>query len=258
MPALTELADLHILADAARHAAPLAIPADAEAEAAMNVSLDRTGLLLLGEVHGVRQTPRVIAALVELLDVRALALEWPAQLTSTVDAHRRTGILDDHELLWLGDGRLTPGHLAILCDLAERRPAVEWLAFDTWEIPPDMPGESPWTARDHAMARRILDHTSPAGRTLVVAGNAHTPTTRTKLGIPMGAWLAEERHGLRSVRINYGKGAIYNMASKPLASSDQLTSYRVRLHDDRLLLDHPSPEEAHVPHRPNPPVTSTT
>lgn len=85
----------------------------------------------------------------------------------------------------------------------------------------------------------------------MVAGNAHTPTTRTKLGIPMGAWLAQERHGLRSVQINYGKGAIYNMASKPLGSSDQLTSYRVRLDDDRLLLDHPSPEKADVPHRPD-------
>jgi hypothetical protein len=257
VPALTELADLHTLADAARHAVPLPIAADAEAEAVMNVSLDRTGLLLLGEVHGVRQTPRVIAALIELLDVRALALEWPAPLTSTVDTHRRTGVLDDHELLWLGDGRLTPGHLALLCDLGERRPAVEWLAFDTWTIPPDMPGESLWTARDHAMARRILAHTSPAGRTLVVAGNAHIPTTRTRLGIPMAAWLAQERHGLRSVQINYGKGAIYNMASKQLASSARLTSYRVRLDDDRLLLDHPGPEEADVPHRPTQPVTST-
>jgi erythromycin esterase-like protein len=250
VPALTELADLHTLADAARHAAPLLIPADAEAEAAMNVSLDSTGLLLLGEVHGVRQTPRVLAALIELLDVRALALEWPAPLTSTVEAHRRTGVLDEHELLWLGDGRLTAGHLALLRDLADRRPALEWLAFDTWTIPPDLPGESLWTARDHAMARHILAHTSAAGRTLVVAGNAHTPTARTRLGIPMGAWLARERRGLRSVQINYGPGAVYNMASKPLASSGRPTSYRVRLDDDRLLLDHPGPEEADVPHRP--------
>jgi hypothetical protein len=179
------------------------------------------------------------------------ALEWPEQLTATVDAYRRTGVLDDHDLLWLGDGRRTPGHLGLLRDLAERQPAVSWLAFDSWSPAPEVPGESDWTARDHAMARRVLDHTDPAGRTLVVAGSAHTPTTRTDNGIPMGAWLDRERPGLRSVTINYGAGVIYNLGTTPLPSRDHPASYRVRLDDDRLLLDHPSPAEADVPHRPD-------
>jgi hypothetical protein len=80
----------------------------------------------------------------------------------------------------------------------------DWLAFDTWDLPPEVPGESDWTARDHAMARRVLDHTEPTGRTLVVAGDAHAPIARTEHGIPMGAWLLRERPGLRSVSINYG------------------------------------------------------
>jgi hypothetical protein len=66
---------------------------------------------------------------------------------------------------------------------------------------------------------------------------------------PMGAWLAQERPGLRTVWINYGHGGIYNMTSKRLAPSEQPTTYRVRLEGDRVLLDHPDPEEADVPHR---------
>ena len=145
MPALTELADLHALADAARRAAPLHVAVDEDAEVAMSASLDSTGLLLLGEVHGVRQTPRVIAALVELLDVHTVALEWPA----------------------------------------------------------------------------------------------------------MGAWLAGERPGLRSVRINYGDGVVYNLGPTPITARDQPMGHRVRLAGDRLLLDHPDPVEADVPHRPD-------
>ena len=251
MPALTELADLRALTDDALHAEPLQIPADPTARAAASASLDRTGLLLLGEMHGVRQTPRLVAALVELFGIRTLALEWPHQLTATVDTFRHTGVLDDHELLWLGDGRLTPGHLALLHDLAERRPAVGWLAVDSWSLGPDVPGECEWTRRDHAMARRVLDHTTPAGRTLVVAGDAHTPTARTAHGVPMGAWLAEQRPGLRSIRIDYASGVIYNLGAKPLTTRNHPTSYRLRLDDDRLLLDHPGPDEADVPHRPD-------
>jgi hypothetical protein len=251
MPALTELADLWDQVVTARRAEPLDISVDADAEGAMRASLDRTGLLLLDEVHGIRQTPWVIAALIELLDVHTLALEWPEPLTATVDVYRRSDVLHDHDLLWLGDGRLTPGHLALLRDLAQREPAVGWLAFDTWELVPEIPGESRWTARDHAMARRILDATDPAGRTLVVAGNAHTPTGRTSSGIAMGAWLARERPGLRSIRITYGDGLIYNLGSTPLASRNDPATFRVRLDGDQLLLDHPGPMEADVPHRPD-------
>jgi hypothetical protein len=39
-------------------------------------SLERTGLFLLGEVHGVAQTPLAILGLVSRLGVRALAFEW--------------------------------------------------------------------------------------------------------------------------------------------------------------------------------------
>ena len=70
-------------------------------------------------------------------------------------------------------------------------------------------------------ARRVLDHTSPCGRTLDVAGNAHTPTARTSLRVPMGAWLTQERPRLRSIRSSYGAGATTRRA---FASTSPVTS----------------------------------
>ncbi|MDT7676908.1 MAG: hypothetical protein QOD82_4810, partial [Pseudonocardiales bacterium] len=68
---------------------------------------------------------------------------------------------------------------------------------------------------------------------------------------PMGAWLTRERSELRSVRINYGEGVIYNLGTMPLPSRSHPTSYHVRIDGDRVLLDHPKPAEADVPHRPD-------
>ena len=44
-----------------------------------------------------------------------------------------------------------------------------------------------WSERDAAMARRLLAAVPAGGAgTLVVAGNAHTPTAVTELGVPLG------------------------------------------------------------------------
>jgi hypothetical protein len=43
------------------------------------------------------------------------------------------------------------------------------------------------------MAERILAKTTTASGTLAVAGNAHTPTGPTSLGVPLGAYLARQR-----------------------------------------------------------------
>jgi hypothetical protein len=63
-----------------------------------------------------------------------------------------------------------------------------------------------WSQRDEAMAGRILAAPLAATGTLVVAGNAHTRTARTRLGVPLGARLAGQRPGLREIRIRYGGG----------------------------------------------------
>ena len=54
--------------------------------AAARQSLDSSGLLLLGETHGVRENPLLIRALMEAFGLTSLALEWPEDLTPMIRA----------------------------------------------------------------------------------------------------------------------------------------------------------------------------
>ncbi len=74
---------------------------------------------------------------------------------------------------WLGDGRITAGHLAVLRDRAKAGP-FGLILFD--QI---MRSTSTWSERDEAMAGPVLASCEANGTTLVVAGNAHTPTRPT-------------------------------------------------------------------------------
>ena len=98
---------------------------DPAALAAARQSLDQSGLLLLGEVHGVRQNPLLARALMVALDVTGLALEWPAALASAVSGFFTNGQVPDHPELWGGDGRITVGHFALLRRSEERRVGKE-------------------------------------------------------------------------------------------------------------------------------------
>lgn len=71
---------------------------------------------LLGEVHGVRENPLLARALMQVFGLRRLALEWPEDLAPVTEAFQATGTLEDHWLLWAGDGRMTAGHLAVLAE----------------------------------------------------------------------------------------------------------------------------------------------
>jgi hypothetical protein len=176
--------------------------------------------------------------------LRGLALEWHEDLAPVVEAFLATGTLADQWLLWPGDGRITAGHLAVLPERAAAGP-LEVILFDGtigagWS----------WSDRDEAMARRILAATAAGTRTLAVAGNAHTPTRPTELGVPMGAWLARRRPAVREIQINYGGGRYYNGRPRRFGPRGPRPR-RVRLHQrhDALILDLPAAAEALVPQR---------
>lgn len=236
---------------------------------AVRRSLDESGLLLLGEVHGVRENPLIARALVRAFGLNALALEWPDELVPVIDAFMISGVLEDHPLLWLGDGRITAGHLAVLRERAESGP-LNLTLFDGTAS-----AYGSWSARDEAMAGLILARpgtttattaatgttatagttaTTAATGTLVVAGNAHTPTSPTHLGIPLGACLARQRPGVLDIRIRYGSGHFYNCEPRRFAPEAGLEAGPVRLYleKERLVLDLPEATEAIVPHRPLP------
>ena len=225
------------------------LPLDIEppAREAAQRSLADSGMLLLGEVHGVSQNPLVILALLHALNISQLALEWPAELSPLIDAYRQGAALEDHPALWGGDGRITAGHLAVLRDRAQAGP-FGLILFD--QI---MRSAFTWSERDEAMAGPILAGCAgPSQGTLVVAGNAHTPTGPTSNGIPLGACLAARRPGVREIRIRYGAGRFYNLEPRRFAPDPRVRRglFRLGLRRGSLLLDLPGPSEAIVPYRP--------
>lgn len=70
--------------------------------AAAQRSLDESGLLLLGEMHGVRGNPLVILTLMRALGIKSLALEWFDGLAPVIKAFLATATLVDNEALWWG------------------------------------------------------------------------------------------------------------------------------------------------------------
>ncbi len=90
--------------------------------AAARRSLDSSGLLLLGEMHGVRENPLLIRALMQAFGLTSLALEWPDDLAPVIQAFLAGETLADHPWLWGGDGRITAGHLAVLAERAAAGP----------------------------------------------------------------------------------------------------------------------------------------
>jgi len=221
----------------------LRLTIDPAALAAARQSLDESGLLLLGEVHGVRQNPLLARALMAALEVTGLALEWPAGLAAGVSGFFADGRVPDHPQLWDGDGRITVGHFALLRErfLAQRLQALT--LFDGVD-------GAGWSQRESAMAERILNAQGRASRTLVIAGNAHTALTPTMLGVPLGARLAEWRPGVREIRIRYGNGTYYNLSPQRFNHQFSLRrTARLRAEGGSLVLDLPAPAQAWVPHR---------
>jgi len=214
--------------------------------------------VLVGEIHGILQTAGLLAELVDLLDISLLALEWPAELTGTVATWVATGELPDHPFLWLGDGRITAGHLHLLKQLGSRTRPVTSLLFDATDPPAidrtTMSDEQMWTARDHAMAENLASALAGSGRRCIgVAGNAHTQLVKGRYGRPMGAWLTDDRPELRGITVRYGPGRLYNVGSRTINSERRdVSPARLHLDQQNLLLDLPAPAEAVVPHRPIP------
>ena len=246
VPCVTSLDALH-LAVAEFAVTDPGLVIEPPARAAARQSLDSAGLLLLGETHGVRENPLLIRALMQAFGLTSLALEWPEDLAPMIRAFLAGQTLADHWFVWAGDGRITAGHLAVLAERAAAGP-LELILFDG-----AIGADWSWSQRDEAMARRILAASTPGARTLVVAGNAHTPTSPIELGVPMGARLAGQRPGVREIRISCGSGGFYNGGPRQFGRrADQPGQIRLYQHDGELVLDLPLATEAVVPHRPQP------
>ena len=226
----------------------LAVDVEPAAWHAARDAIAASGMVLLGEVHGVAQNPLLIRWLMHSLELRWLALEWATEVADIAQSFVEDGVLHDHEALGGGDGRVTAGHLAVLHRLAAERATFDFFGFDAEPCTAPGPGESAWSARDRAMAETVLARLLPGG-CLVVAGNAHTGMSSTSHGTPMGAWLARARPALRAITIRYGPGGFYNLASRRFSARRHSRSTQFHLASEALLVDLPDPTEAAVLHR---------
>ncbi len=167
----------------------------AEALAVASASLDRTGLFLLGEVHGIAQTPRAILGLASQLDVRALAFEWSHdELDEVVQPVLSTGAVDV-DALWAlpqssevfsGDGRFTAGHVRLLEHLSDRLDRIVLL---------DRVG-SEGAERDVEMARRLLVAVRRDSPLLAVLGVSHVMRVPQDGVEPVGLLVEQELAGV--------------------------------------------------------------
>ena len=71
-------------------ATPLGLQVDTDADAAVRQSLRRTGLVLLGEGHGIAQTPVLVGELIAWFGLGGIALEWHEDLGRGWTAGSRT------------------------------------------------------------------------------------------------------------------------------------------------------------------------
>jgi hypothetical protein len=228
MPAVDTIEAL-IAAVHAFGAQPLgALQMDPDAEAAVRESLQRSGLVLLGEIHGVAQTPVLLGEMIARFGLGGIALEWHHDLRPWLDRWVAHGVLSDPRggsalagEVWGGDGRLTAGHLVALRRWADSGLLITLMDGTTVTCP--RRGESAeqlerrsWTERDVAMAGRVLAAPDAVGGRLVVAGNLHTKLEPLPVGVPMGVHLARQRPGLCSIDFVYGPGRFYNLGPRPL------------------------------------------
>jgi hypothetical protein len=222
-------------------ASALDVKIEPEASAAARRSRDETGLLLLGEVHGVAQNPQLLRALLETFGIGTVALEWHQELAGVVDAAVTGRPLPEHPFLWFGDGRVTAGHVAVL-----RAVRPEVVLFDG-----DAQMGWSWSQRDAAMAERLLAGLPEGRPCLVAAGNLHTRTRPVQPGVPMGLHLARQRPGVVEVRIGYSGGAFYNGEPRTFDRRRRNAPGQVRLRarPGHLELELPWATEAVVPQR---------
>ena len=178
---------------------------DEHALARLERSLADTGIVLVGEPHGVRETPAVLHALAQALGIRALAFEWSHEeldpfLEPPFDFAAMWRLPPTAEL-FCGDGRITPGHFALLRRLSPD--AV--IAYDRLDPEP----APPWPVRDRELAERLLEEWDGRTPLLVLTGAFHAQLSAAD-GEPMAAHLARTRPGLAPAMLTYAAGSCWS------------------------------------------------
>jgi len=191
---------------------PPALAADALEHALAAVR--ESGMLVVGEPHGVRETPGVLYSLTTALDTHAVAFEWShEEMDPVVQELVRSGSLG-LEALWslgdsaeffCGDGRITAGHFALLQRLRDEDRLGQVILFDRLDPEPAPPD---WQVRDRQMAERLLQQWNRRDSLLVLVGAFHAQLD-VEEGVTMTMHVAGEVP-LRPAMIEYAEGRCWS------------------------------------------------
>ena len=184
---------------------------DDDAVARARAAVGDTGLLVVGEQHGIHETPNVLYTLARALDTRAIAFEWSfEEMDDPVQDFLRTGAFD-FDRLWAlpssaeffcGDGRFAAGYLRLLQQLRSEGRLDQIIAYDRLDSEPP---PTDWGLRDREMAERLLNEWDDTLPLLVLTGAFHARLGRAE-GETMAAHLALARPCLQTAMVSYASG----------------------------------------------------
>jgi hypothetical protein len=181
-------------------------------------SLEQAGLLVVGEPHGVCETPSALYRLAVLLRARAVAFEWShEEMEAPVQRFLESGSFDFEELwslppsaeFFCGDGRITAGHFALLERLRLEGCLDHVIVFDRLDREPALDWEAHVRVREPEMAARLLAERDRRYPLLVLTGAFHAQLEAEE-GEPMAAYLARALPGLQPSMLDYSQGQCWS------------------------------------------------
>jgi hypothetical protein len=233
-------------------AAAPAVAQDAIGEAAQRIVAEagEHKLILLGEMHGTREAPRLVSRLAALYAAKqpiGVALEIDAGLNPAIETFLAS---DDGETArakllerpyWYveparSDGRRNLELIALLEDLRQLRAGGATVVVLGVDNPPF--GKTDSQARDKAMADRLLEalRGSTRSRVLVLTGNVHAMRARPayappEMQAPMGSYLADLQPFSVDIAARGGQFRACLATCAPMEQAAMFTETQ-RLHDD--------------------------
>ena len=157
---------------------------------------------MLGESHGVAETPRAILTLVRSLGVRSLALEWSFDEVGDVVRDAVASGRFDLDAVWSipaggdlfsGDGRFTAGHVRVIEHLLGVQQLLDVVPIDRLDRDPPLGDD-----RELAMAERLLEALRIELPMLAVVGLFHASREPSGGVEPMFVHLERALPGLRN------------------------------------------------------------
>jgi hypothetical protein len=171
----------------------------------VSASLERAGVVVLGERHGVAGTAGAVGALARALDVRALAFEWSYdELGELVEDALSSGRLDLDRLwqlpadgdVFARDGRFTAGHVRLLEQLVAAGGLEQVILVDRLA--------SGGAERERELAERLTGSLRAGLGVLAVVGHAHA--LRDADGASMFSRVERARPGVANGSLSYRTG----------------------------------------------------